>query len=134
MSEQDQIDLVRRSLEAWSQPAKRAEYFDLYSSDAILHGYPGVEPGLDNIKRFYEAFWIAFPDAVATVEAAFADGDKVACRVLVRATNQKAFQGIPASGKSVSLPAITILRFQNGRCVERWTQADFLGLMQQLQG
>jgi len=133
MNEQDHIALVRRSLDAWSNPDRRAEYFQLYAPDAVLHGYPGVEPGLDSIKRFYETFWRAFHDAVATIETAFADADKVACSVNIRATHQNAFQGLSATGKSVSLPAITILRFANGRCVERWSQADFLGLMQQLQ-
>lgn len=53
MSEQDHIALVRRSLDDWSNPDRRAEYFQLYAPDAVLHGYPGVEPGLDSIKRFY---------------------------------------------------------------------------------
>jgi hypothetical protein len=30
------------------------------------------------------------------------------------------------------MPGITILRFDAGRCVERWSQADFLGLLGQL--
>jgi hypothetical protein len=32
----------------------------------------------------------------------------------------------------MALPGITILRFAGGRCVERWSQADFLYLLQQL--
>jgi ketosteroid isomerase-like protein len=92
MNEQDHIALVRRSLDAWSNPDRRAEYFQLYAPDAVLHGYPGVEPGLDSIKRFYETFWRAFPDAVATIETAFADADKVACSVNIRATHQTRFK------------------------------------------
>lgn len=30
------------------------------------------------------------------------------------------------------MTGITILRFEGGKCVERWSQADFLGLMRQL--
>ena len=40
--------------------------------------------------------------------------------------------GIPATGKRVSIAGITILRFGGGKVVERWSQSDFLGLLQQL--
>jgi predicted ester cyclase len=40
--------------------------------------------------------------------------------------------GIPATGRRVSVNGITILRFADGRCVERWSQTDFLGMLQQL--
>ena len=42
------------------------------------------------------------------------------------------FQGMPATGKPFTLPGITILRFADGGCCERWSQADFIGLLQQL--
>jgi len=40
--------------------------------------------------------------------------------------------GIPPTGKQVTMTGITILRFAGGKCVERWSEADFLGLLQQL--
>jgi hypothetical protein len=36
-------------------------YLTLYDPEAVLHGYTGVEPGLAGIRRFYQAFWAAFP-------------------------------------------------------------------------
>ena len=41
------------------------------------------------------------------------------------------FNGIPPTGKAIRLPRITILRFSGERCVERWSQAGFLGLLKQ---
>jgi hypothetical protein len=41
-------------------------------------------------------------------------------------------RGLPPTGKRVTLPGITTLRFAGGRCVGRWSQSDFLGLLQQL--
>ncbi|MPZ21112.1 MAG: hypothetical protein GEV06_24910 [Luteitalea sp.] len=40
------------------------------------------------------------------------------------------FQGLPATGKSVHLPGITILKFAEGRCVERWSQVDAASLLE----
>ncbi len=87
---------------------------------------------LPSIRRFYEAFWAAFPDARLSIDDVVAEGDKLACRFSLRATHRGELMGIPASGKPVLLPGITILRFRDGKCVERWSQADFLGLLQQI--
>jgi predicted ester cyclase len=40
--------------------------------------------------------------------------------------------GLPATGKEIVLGGATILQFKNNQCVERWSQADFLRLLQQL--
>ncbi|HEX9076539.1 MAG TPA: ester cyclase, partial [Anaerolineae bacterium] len=43
-----------------------------------------------------------------------------------------AFQGIPPTGKEVSVTGIEIYRIVNGKFVEQWVEADTLGLMQAL--
>ena len=40
--------------------------------------------------------------------------------------------GVPASGTATTLPGITILHFRGGRVIERFTQADMLGLLIQV--
>jgi predicted ester cyclase len=42
------------------------------------------------------------------------------------------FMGLPATGTPIALPGITILHFRDGRCVERFSQADMLGLLVQI--
>jgi predicted ester cyclase len=42
------------------------------------------------------------------------------------------FMGVPATGGSIALPGITILHFRGDRCVERFSQADMLGLLIQI--
>ncbi len=39
MSNREVIDLA---LACFANPAKRSHYFDLYSNEIVLHGYPGV--------------------------------------------------------------------------------------------
>lgn len=112
--------------------ADREKYFDLYDNDAVLHGYPGVESGIESIRSFYHAFWAAFPDARLSWVPPFGEGDSVAVAFEVTATHGGEFLGVPATGKSVHIPGVTTLRFRDGRCVERWSAADFLGVLQQL--
>jgi steroid delta-isomerase-like uncharacterized protein len=129
---------MNEAIEALEQAGQRwnagdlAGYLQLYDEDVILHGYAGVEPGFANVRRFYEGFWLAFPGSRLIFEDVFASSDRVACRFVVEGVHAGPFLGLEATGRSISLPGITILRFRAGRCVERWSQADFLGLMAQL--
>ena len=132
MSAEENRAALLRAAERFGDPQMRHRYFDLYSPRIVLHGYAGVEPGIESVRRFYEGFWGAFPDATLTIHETVAEGDLVACRFGVAATHLGDFQGIPPTHRRVSLPGITLLRFEDGRCVERWSQADFLGLLQQL--
>ncbi|MBM3724743.1 MAG: ester cyclase [Acidobacteria bacterium] len=129
---QGNLEILNTALGHFSDPASRDRYLDLYADEAILHGYQGVGPGKANIAAFYAAIWQAFPDARVRVLDTLEAEDKVVCRFEMHATQQGAFQGIPATGRAIVLPGITILRFAGGKCVERWSQADFLGLMAQL--
>ena len=40
--------------------------------------------------------------------------------------------GVPGTGRPSVPEGITMMRFRRDRVVERWTSADFLGLMVQL--
>ena len=40
--------------------------------------------------------------------------------------------GVSPTGRDVALPGITVLHFQDGRCVERWSCADMLGVLVQI--
>ncbi|MGH9162829.1 MAG: ester cyclase, partial [Vicinamibacteraceae bacterium] len=105
-------------------------YLRLYSFNAVLHGYANVLPGLRGIRQFYEGFWSAFPGSHIIFEDVFAADDRVACRFVIKATHAGEFQGLAATGKSIHLPGITILKFAEGRCVERWSQVDASSLLE----
>ena len=101
------------AIKCFSDPQRRNEYFQLYSDDIILHGYQGIEPGLESVKQFYYAFWKVF-------------------RYTITGTMKEPFRGVPATGQRIELPGISILHFRNGQCFERWACSDSLVLLNQI--
>ena len=77
-------------------------------------------------------FRAAFPDLQATIEDLIAEGHKVAVRGTLRGTHPGELLGIPPTGAQVTVPLIDINRIEAGKLVERWGEADMLGLLHQL--
>lgn len=74
----------------------------------------------------------AFPDLKLTIDDIIAEGDRVAIRGTVTATQKGAFSGIPPTGKQATVTALETLRIENGKIVEHWGGSDNLDMMQQL--
>jgi steroid delta-isomerase-like uncharacterized protein len=125
------VAALRSAIQEWNAGNLQG-YLALYDPQAVLQGYAGVEPGQAGIQQFYQSFWTAFPGSQLVSEDVFASGEKVACRFVLSGTHMGAFQGVPPSGRDIALPGITILEFQNGRCVRRWSYTDRVGLLQQI--
>jgi len=121
-----------RAVQCFADPRIRQEYFRLYSDDIVLHGYQGVEPGLESVKQFYYAFWAVFPDAKVSIQEVLEDADKLVARYVITGTQHEEFMGIAAAGQQIALPGISILHFRSGRCFERWACSDSLLLMSQI--
>ena len=75
----------------------------------------------------------AFPDLRFEADDILASGDKVVGRVTATGTNTGDFLGMPATGKSMQIQLIDIIRFgADGLAHEHWGVADVMGMMQQL--
>ena len=62
-------------------------------------------------------------------------GDKVVARVRFTGTHEGEFMGMPATGKSINVQLIDIMRFgDDGLVHEHWGVFDALAMMQQLGG
>jgi steroid delta-isomerase-like uncharacterized protein len=132
MSTEQNKALYRRYFEEMNKQ-NLAAYEELCAPDYVFHG-TGASPDIDlaGIKQLTAAFWTAFPDLHATVDDLIAEGDKVVGRWTGRGTHHGQFMGIPPTGKQVSWTAINIVRIEDDKFVEGWTNSDDLGLMQQL--
>jgi steroid delta-isomerase-like uncharacterized protein len=113
--------------------ADQARSMPALFAEELVARLPGMPP-LDRaaFQQFGQVFYAAFPDLRHSVEDQVAEGDTVVNRLLVRGTHRGDFQGIPPTGRTVEIAAITIQRFAEGKLVEMHLLFDTLGLLQQL--
>jgi predicted ester cyclase len=114
-------------------PAAAEPYFELYAPGVKLHGFPPGVESVDGLRGLYGQIWAALPGGHSHLEDVIAAGDRVACRIRITGAHTGSdLMGVPAGGTEVEINGQTILRFQDGHCVERWQSMDALGLLQQL--
>jgi len=105
--------------------------------DIAVTGYethdplPGQRTGLvglkDRVNMLREGLAPQF-----TIQDVIAEGDKVVVRWINSGTMVAEFLGMPANGKSFSIPGIDIYRLENGKLAEHWHVIDLLGHLQQV--
>ena len=94
---------------------------------------PGLtSTGAQRMRDLLGIFRAAFPDMHAEINDLIVEGDKAVLRTTMSGTHTGDFMGIPPTGKSFSIDAIDIMRFENGRAVEHWGLTDDAGMMRQL--
>ena len=102
--------------------------------DAFQMHYHGVADPiskslfLDMLRGYLDVF----PDMRHDILQVLPSGEYVTLRLTTHATHRGTYEGIAPTGRKVSVDAIHILRFADGRIVEWWAAEDDLGLLRQL--
>jgi steroid delta-isomerase-like uncharacterized protein len=131
MSAEQNRAALGAAVAAWNQ-GDGETYLKVYDP-AIRHHGLGPEPLDQAANRVsYEAMWAAFPGSQITIDDTIAEGDQLAARFHLSGEHLAEFMGIPATGRPFVLNGQTVMRFRDGRILERWTTADMLGLLIQL--
>ena len=102
----------------------------LYAKDFVNHGiHRDISLAEDQaaLKGWHEAF----PDVVIVPEKLIAEGDLVTIYWIARGTNTGTGNGLPATGKNVTVRDYD-RRIVNGKIKEEWSAFDQLSMMQQL--
>ena len=107
-------------------------YLSLYDEGIALHGYSPEPMGKTQVRGFYEAIFSAFGSPKLDFCEVLWNGDACAIRFTMTGTHVAEFMGVPATGTEIALPGITILHFRGNQVIERFSQADMLGLLVQL--
>ena len=109
---------------------------EVFAANHIIHdphAPPGGWPnGPEGLKTVASVFGGGFGDWNITLEDQIAEGDKVTIRWTSRGTHTGEFQGMPPTGRQMTMTAMTLARIANGKIVEAWTETDTLGMLQQL--
>lgn len=103
------------------------------SDDFVDHNpIPGTTGNRAGMVEGLKMLFQAFPDLQSPPTFLLSDGDLVVGHHTSTGTHQGPFMDIPATGKSISVTEIHIVKFANGKAVEHWGLVDDMAMMQQL--
>ena len=110
------------------------DHFDeVVDQDAVDHDpAPDQKPGPDGFKDFFGVLLGAFPDLKLTPVTVVSDDEHVCMAYTITGTHQGDFNGIPATGQPISVRGVEIVKFRDGKLIERWGSSDEMGIMKQL--
>ncbi|HEX4961558.1 MAG TPA: ester cyclase [Thermoanaerobaculia bacterium] len=123
--------IARKVLEEVLGQGKIEENESIYSPGFVVHNETR-DAGREEDRAATRGWRQAFPDLKITVDKIIAEGDLVAVRFFAEGTNTGTGNGIPATGKSIHLSAVSIFRIVDGKVTDEWTAFDSLRLIQQL--
>jgi predicted ester cyclase len=133
VTEESKALMWRITDEIWNNG--RLELIDeLIAEDLVDHvEVPGlVGSGRARYRASIELMHAAFPDYRNPLDFVIADGAFAASYGRSSGTHRGEFFGVAPTGRRIDVPTFGILRFRDGRAVERWGFADNLAIMQQL--
>jgi predicted ester cyclase len=132
-SAQDNEAVARRYFEQVLNEADFAVLDEILSPELAYHS--GTRPAMsagDVAEMVLAPILAGFPDVEYTIEQAFSGDDVVTLIWSAQGTNTGQFQGYAPTGKQATWTGINVFRFECGRVVEVWAEADGLGRLRQL--
>jgi len=128
------VDAVRTSFEIWNKREWK-QAASAYTEDATLldHGREITYKGRDAIVASWDELAKGFPDVQVTDVTSHDAGDTVVTTFMGRGTNKGEFMGMPATGRRVSLPLVSIAHFDSKGLIDREEQySDSFSMLVQL--
>ena len=133
MSAEENKALVRSYIEKVWHQKNSAAIDEFLAVNYQRHTSPNLAPlNREGQKQRLVGIRAAFPDITLTLEEILAEGDRVAFRSTIRGTHKYIFQGIPSTGRQVTVSLVDIVRVEDSKIVEHWGGPDFLDWLQQL--
>lgn len=124
--------VMRRAFEGLMDRGDVEIVDELFASDFAGHDTSGGTFGREEFRGGVVAMLSAFSDRQVVIADQIVNGDKVATRWEATGVHSGDFNGIPATGRHVSMTGISIDRIAGGKVVESWEVTDDAGLLRQL--
>ncbi|WMI65644.1 ester cyclase [Aestuariibaculum sp. YM273] len=103
-----------------------------FTDDITLVTSPENIVGIDNLKAYYQNFLTGFSDIKFTVIQVFGQDDNIVKHWNFKGNHTGAFFGIPATGKSVNINGVTLVKMKDGKIAQEEDFMDNMVFMQQL--
>ena len=117
--------------EIWNQ--KRESSIDKFIAEDAAGNDPKFGVGRESFRKQWKEWHAAFPNLHFDVREILCEGDRVVTCWHLSGTHSGAdFQGIKASGKSVSVDGVSIDTIKDGVVLDGFDAWDSLGFRQQL--
>ena len=107
--------------------------FQLMAPNFVAH-MMGMPAPLDasEFKEFGKSFYLAFDQGKHVFDEIVAENDRVVTAGTFTAIHQGEFQGLPPTGKPITIEVAHVDVVQDGLIVKHWGMGNAFGLMQQL--
>ena len=109
---------------------------EFYADEVISHnndaGGPGSVVRPDDMRKMWEESLKNNPERVLEDELILCVDDFVVVRTIVKSSFNTPLAGYPPTGEPYEISAIDIYRFDDGKVVERWGNADVAFIFRQL--
>lgn len=129
MSVEDNKALIYRVVEYWNE-RDLDSYFSVLDPEYVEHLPDGDVP-LEELRKYSETFFNAFPDIRFSIEDIVAEGDMIVVRIRWQGTHHGIFMGIQPSGKKIDITNAIFIKISQGKWTEFWNVTD-AGLIRQL--
>lgn len=124
---------ARRIWEEIFPNADVARLAEVIAEDSIDHSArPDEAQGLVGAQQTMLWLGNVFSDRRWEIHQVVGEGDLVVVYCTFHGRQTGDLMGIPPTNREVAMDYVNILRFKNGRAVERWAVRDDMALMRQL--
>jgi steroid delta-isomerase-like uncharacterized protein len=127
------IAVVRRNTEEVQGKGNWDLFDELFADDFVDHtpqqGTTADKPG---VLGLYQRLRAAFPDFAPDIQWQVASGDLVTTYKIYRGTHTGELLGIAATGRTIEIETVDVMRVVNGKITEHWGVANLLKMMTQL--
>ncbi len=126
------VAVMQRSVDAFNCGDMEG-FLSIYDDCARLHYLAPTSPqGKQGLRLYASLLENAFPDAELRIEEIAVQGQIAAMRYRLVGTHLGNFLGKPPTNRAFEVEGYTIMRFDDGRCVEQWSLLDEMSLHRQL--
>ena len=124
--------VVRQVMERAFNEGDLAIIDEVLAPGAIDHQEPAGTDFAAHLKAVISMMRTAFPDLHFEIHEMLAEGDIVAFRSTMTGTHLGSFQGLPPTGKPISVAHMHFIRLIGGKATDLWHVWDVAGLMRHL--
>ncbi len=103
-----------------------------FTTNIVIHAGAQDVVGLKAVRDFYANYVTGFSNIKFTVRDCFGQGNKIAKHWVFEGTHTGEFFGIAATGKTVKVEGVTLVRMEGDKIAEEQDFFDNLEFMQQL--